>query len=134
LQPEFPLETLRAFDAEPHGKGLKYGPGKKTDDMVQNWTKTDESLAWPVRLEKAATYDVAVNYTAGQESAGSEFAVSLGDKKLSGVVKPGADQTLSLGRVILAPGTFEIKIGAAKINGGELWRLRRLELKPVIAQ
>jgi alpha-L-fucosidase len=134
LQPQFPLETLRAFDAELHGKGLKYGPGKKTDDMVQNWTKTDEYLAWPVRLEKVATYDVAVNYAAGQESAGGEFTVSFGSSKLSGVVKPGADQTLSLGRVTLPPGTFEIKIGADKINGGELWRLRRLELKPVNPQ
>jgi len=134
LQPEFPLETLRAFDVELHGKGLKFGPGKKTDDMVQNWTKTDEFITWAVRLEKGATYDVAVNYAAGDNSAGNEFAVSLGSQALSGKVKAGADQTLSLGRVTLPPGAFEIKIRADKIDGGELWRLRRLELKPVNRQ
>jgi len=28
LQPGLPTETLRAFDGELHGKGLKFGPGK----------------------------------------------------------------------------------------------------------
>jgi hypothetical protein len=83
-------------------------------------------------LGKTATYDVAVNYTAGESSAGSRFTVGFGSDKLSGVVKAGTDQTLSLGQVTLAPGTFEIKVSADKINGGELWRLRRLELTPVI--
>ncbi|HEV2693320.1 MAG TPA: alpha-L-fucosidase [Verrucomicrobiae bacterium] len=134
LQPSFPLETLRAFDAELHGKGLRYGPGKKTDDVVQNWTKTDEYVAWPVRLEQAVTYEVAVNYAAAESSAGNTFTVSFGAKILHGQVKPGTDQTLSLGRVALTPGTFEIKAGADRLNGGELWRLRRLELRPVISR
>jgi len=133
LQPEFPIETLRAFDADLHGKGLKYGPGKKTDDMVQNWTKPDEYLTWPVRLEQAATYEVFANYTAANDSAGSKFTVGFGSKTLSGEVKAGTDQTVSLGRVTLQPGKFEVSLRADKINGGELFRLRRLELKPVAA-
>ena len=134
LQPEFPLDTLRAFDADLHGKGLKFGPGKKTDDMVINWTKTDEYISWPVRLEKAATYDVAVNYTAGPESDGGTFTVKFGDQALNGTVKSGTDRTLSVGRVVLSPGNFAIRLQADSINGGELWRVRRLELKPVPSQ
>jgi hypothetical protein len=133
LQPEFSSEVLRAFDGELHGKGLKYGPGKKTDDVVMNWTKPEESISWPVRLEKPAAYEVFANYTAPADSAGGKFAVSLGDKKLSAEVKAGSDVNLSLGQVTLAPGKFDIKISADTIAGGELLRLRRLELKPFVA-
>ena len=35
-----------------------------------------------------------------------------------------------LGRVSLEPGSFEIKITANRIQGGELFRLRNIELKP----
>jgi len=131
LQPEFPSDTLRAFDGELHGKGLKFGPGKKTDDVALNWTKPEEFLTWPVRLEKAASYDVAINYIAAQDSAGGKFTVSFGFQSVSGEVKAGVNQTTSLGRVSLAPGNFEIKVAATKIAGGELFRLRSLELKPV---
>ena len=132
LQPEFPRETLRAFDGEMHGKGLKFGPGKKTDDVVMNWTKLDEFIAWPVRLEKAVTYEVAVNYVAPENSAGGRFEVSFGSQILSGEIRPGTNQTTSLGPVVLSPGNFEIKIRATKINGGEMLRLRSLELTPLI--
>ena len=131
LQPEFPSDTLRAFDGELHGKGLKFGPGKKTDDVVMNWTKPDEFITWPVRLEKPATYDVSINYLAPADVAGGAFTVSMGSQNLSGEVKAGANQTVSLGRISLTPGKFEIKVATTKIYGGELFRLRSLELKPV---
>jgi hypothetical protein len=130
LQPEFPVETLRAFDGELRG-GLKFGPGKKTDDVVMNWTNESQSVTWPVRLEKAVTYEVTVNYTAPEESEGGAFSVDFGSQKLDGTVAAGADKTISLGQVSLAPGKFEISVRATKISGGELFRLRRVELKPV---
>jgi len=130
LQPEFASETLRAFDGGLHG-GLKFGPGKKTDDVVMNWTKTNQSVTWPVRLTEAVTYEVLVNYSAPEAPAGGTFTVSFGPHTLAGEVKPGTDQTVSLGRVLLEPGSFEIKITASQIHGGELFRLRSLELKPL---
>jgi hypothetical protein len=133
LQPEFPVETLRAFDGELHG-GLKFGPGKKTDDVVMNWTKENQSVTWPVRVNEAAAYEVSANYTAPEASAGGTFTVSFGSQILKGEVKPGTNQIISLGRVSLPPGNFEIKVAATKINGGELFRLRSLELKPVAPQ
>ena len=129
LQPEFPSETLRAFDGELHG-GLKFGPGKKTDDVVMNWTKENQSITWPVRVNEAAAYEVSVNYTAPEDSSGSTFMVSVGSQDLKGEVKPGTNQIISLGRVSLEPGNFEIKVAATKISGGELFRLRSLEFKP----
>ncbi len=130
LQPEFPDDTLRAFDGELHGK-LRYGPGKKADDYVMNWTSPVESISWPVRLVEPATYEVAINYVAPEDSSGGEFTVSFGSQTLGGTVKPGDPQIMSLGRVSLKPGAFEIKVAATKITGGELMRLRSIELKSV---
>jgi len=129
LQPEFPGETLRAFDGVLHGR-LRYGPGKKTDDYVMNWTSSDEFITWPVRLNEPATYDVAINYVAPQDSAGGAFTVSLGPQTLTGTVAAGNPQIVPLGRVSLKPGDFEIKVAATNIAGEELMQLRSLELKP----
>ena len=129
LQPEFPVEILRAFDGELQG-GLRFGPGKKTDDVVLNWTKTSQSVTWLARLEKPAAYEVLANYDSAEDSAGGLFTVNLGSQSLDSTVQPDASQPASLGHVMLGPGTFEIKVSADKINGDELFRLRSLELKP----
>lgn len=129
LQPEFPNDTLRAFDGDLHGK-LRFGPGKKTDDVVLNWTNTNESVTWPVRLEKPVNYEVFANYDAADDSAGGTFTVSFGSKSLQCTVQPNSNQSVLLGLVPLDAGTFEIKVAADKINGKELFRLRNLELKP----
>ncbi|MGH7952921.1 MAG: alpha-L-fucosidase, partial [Limisphaerales bacterium] len=130
LQPEFSSDTLRAFDGELHGK-LRYGPGKKNNDYVMNWTSLKESVSWPVRLDEPATYDVFINYVAEKNSEGGEFSVSLGSQTLNGTVTAGDPQIVSLGRVSLKLGKFEIKVAGTKIVGDELFRLRNLELKPV---
>ena len=129
LQPVFALDTLRAFDGELHG-GLRFGPGKKTDDYVLNWTSRNDFVSWPVRLAEPANYEVTINYDAPAGSTGGEYAVGLGSHTLQGTVQSGRDQIISLGRVLLPPGIFEIKVSGTKIIGGELFRLRNLELKP----
>ena len=129
LQPEFGSDTLRVFDGTLHGKGLKFGPGKVRDAYAMDWTKHDEFISWPVRINEPATYDVEVTYDAESASAGGTFAVSLGSQTLKGTVKPGTIQTTSLGRVQLQPGSFEIKLTAGEMKGVELMRPRSLTLK-----
>ena len=131
LQPRFSEETLHVFDGTLQGTGLKYGAGKKTNDFVMNWTSTEQSITWPVRLTSAANYEITTNYTAAKESAGGSFAVSFGPQKLEGSVKAGTDQNVTLGRVSLQPGEYEIKVTATKIAGAELMNLRSLELKAI---
>jgi alpha-L-fucosidase len=145
LQPQFPLETLRAFDGELHGKGLKFGPGKKTDDVVLDWTRTNQFVSWPVRAQtnQFTQYEVSVNYDAPTESAGSTFRVlfelgpqfkrAMGPETLTGTVMAGSSQTEILGRVPVYPAIAEIKIVPVEIHGGELMRLRNLQLRPVPA-
>ncbi len=125
------METLRTFDSELHGKGLKYGAGKKTDDYVQNWTRTNEFMSWPVRLTAAATYDVAVVYDAEEDSEGGGFAVKIGGQTLPGVVKAGKGVTTLVSRIGLEAGTDEIQLLAETIKGGELMRPKSLVLTEV---
>jgi alpha-L-fucosidase len=141
LQPAFPGETLRAFDGELHG-GLRFGPGKKTDDVVIDWKKTSQFVSWSARISAPAEYEVLVNYDADETSAGNTFTVTFTQPEesnsdaapgsLTGVVKAGKQQLQSLGRIHCGAGGeyFEIVITAKKINGDELFRLRRLELRP----
>jgi alpha-L-fucosidase len=143
LQPAFPVETLRAFDGELHGQGLKFGPGKKTDDVVMDWTKTNQFISWPVRETQAAKYEVIINYDASADSASSTFRVlfelrpelttAMGPEILTGTVKAGNSQTESLGTVSVWGTLACIKISPVEIHGGELMRLRNLQLKPVNA-
>jgi len=141
LQPTYPVETLRAFDGELHG-GLRFGPGKKTDDVVTEWTKTNQFVTWPVRVEKSISYNVFVNYDADAASAGNTFTItfalpekykrSMPPSSITGVVKPGKQQTEMIGTMscLFGQEPFEIKVAAKEIKGGELFRLRKLELRP----
>ena len=139
LQPQFPVETLRAFDGELHG-GLRFGPGKKTDDVALNWTRPNQFITWPVRLNTATTYEVIANYDAEADSSGNRFDVTFDSpenrkltESVSGMVKPGRQQSESLGQIRWEDcgEPFEIKVTAKDIEGGELFRLRKLELRPV---
>jgi hypothetical protein len=120
---------------------MKFGPGKKTDDVVMDWTKTDQFISWPVRISQAAEYEVIANYDGPAGSAGSTFRVAFelgSDSKsataseaLTGTVEAGNSRAASLGKVTITPAVSEIKIVPVEIHGGELMKLRNLQLKPV---
>jgi alpha-L-fucosidase len=126
-----PSDNLRVFDGQPHGKCLRFGAGKTRDAYVVNWSKQNEFVAWPVRLNQPSRFEVSVVYDALAESAGSRFAVRVGSHKLAGTIRQGENVSASLGRVQLEPGTFEFQVVPEQIAGGELMRLRSLVLTPV---
>jgi len=130
LLPSVPSDTLRVFDGQPHGKGLRFGAGKTRDAYVENWTRTNEFLSWPVRLDKPARYDVLAVYDANAGSTGGAFRVSFGKSTLSGTVTAGTNVQASLGQVQLAPGALDIEVMPREIKGAELMRLRSLVLRP----
>jgi alpha-L-fucosidase len=131
LQPSFATETLRVFDAQLHGKALRFGPGKTRDAHVTGWTKADEFISWPVRLNGDATFDVTATYDAEPDSAGNAFALAVGDQQLKGMVQAGTIRTVALGRISLKSGSSEIKVSPVELKSGELMQLRTVELKPV---
>ena len=98
---------------------------------VESWSKPNELVAWPVRLNHPATFDVMIAYDAEAGSAAGSYTVKLGGETLSGTVKQGNNVAESLGRVRLQPGTFEIQVVPGTIQGGELMRLRSLKLTAI---
>jgi hypothetical protein len=144
------MDTLRSFDAKLAGK-LEFGHGKSNDDWVKNWTHTEDAVIWPVRITHEATFEATLAYDApkgvagarivegdagkeragGHKGAGGTYTVTLGAHSFYKPVNSGNFVREPLGRVTLAPGTYEFRVAAKEITGGELFRLRVLELKPV---
>jgi alpha-L-fucosidase len=130
LQPAVPSDALGVFDGERHGRTLRFGAGKARDAYVDNWSKPNEFIAWPVRLNQPASYEVLAVYDAGADSAGGTYAVKLGQTSLPGTVRQGENLRASVGRAELPAGAFDIAVVPDRIKGGQLMRLRGLVLKP----
>lgn len=126
-----PQDTLRAFDGTRHGKTLRLGAGKTRDAYVGDWSKPDEFMAWPVRINQPTSFEVSSVYDAPAGSVGGTYTVKLGKVSVPGTVSQGENQTASLGRVRLEPDRFEIQVLPVEIKGAELMRLRSVVLKPV---
>jgi alpha-L-fucosidase len=134
LQPAFASDTLRVFDADLHGSGLRFGPGKVRDAHVTGWTKPGDYIAWPVRLNSDATFEVLVTYDAEPDSTGNTFELTAGNQKLQGTVAAGLIRTNALGRISLTSGSSELRISPVVLKQGELMQLRTVELKAVAKQ
>jgi hypothetical protein len=120
--------ALRVFDGELTGKPIRFGPGKKTDAYVIQWSRPDNFVSWKLRLAEPATFKVSSLYDAANE--GGTYVVDVGTQKFASGVKKGKLQTDSLGTVKLSPGIHEIKVTAEKIAGDELMNLRTVTLTP----
>jgi hypothetical protein len=149
LSKRVPVDTLRAYDGTRKGR-LFYGPGKKTDDVVLNWTSKESAVVWPLRLNETATFEVGINYDApaaikqakltdgdaGKEAvkarkgAAGTYAVTVNGQEFIKPVRQGSAVKETLGTVILEPGNHEIRVSAKDITGEELFRLRNVTLKP----
>jgi alpha-L-fucosidase len=121
-------QTLRTFDGQLQGKGIRFGPGKKTDAYVIQWTKLDQSVWWDVRLDEPGTFAISASYDA--PDSGGTYSVKIGDQTLSGTVKNGKLQSDVLGTVQLKPGRYKIEVTPIKIVGEELMNLRSVILAP----
>ena len=150
LSKRVPVDTLRAYDGVRKGR-LFYGPGKKTDDVVLNWTSKESAVVWPVRLNETATFEVGINYDApaaikqaklaegdaGKEAvnarkgAAGTYGVTVNGREFAKPVRQGSAVRETLGTVTLDPGSHEIRVSAKDITGQELFRLRHVTLRPV---
>jgi hypothetical protein len=123
-------DTLRAFDGQRHGKTLRFGAGKARDAFVEDWSEPKDFMAWPVRLNQPARYEVLAVYDAEAGSAGGTYTVKLGKPSLPGTVREGKNLQVSLGQVQLEAGPLDIEVVPHEIKGTELMGLRALVLKP----
>lgn len=100
--------TLLAFDARLIGKGLGYADGKKNRNYVTNWKDNSQSLEWPFRLRKKASFEVVLEYnTAGAEDSGT-VTLTIDDNPV----------TLSYGPCLEKNGTATISAGEFNFGKG----------------
>jgi alpha-L-fucosidase len=131
LGPEVGTDELRAFDGK-IAPGMAFGAGKVRDAWAHRWTRPDQAVRWPVRLDRRQRFAVAVAYDAPATSAGGTFAVDLGPgQQLTGTVTETPKGPVPLGQITMEPGQMEIAIRPVVIKGQELLRLRSLYLTAV---
>jgi alpha-L-fucosidase len=104
---------LLAFDAKQHGK---FAPGDRKAGryFMAGFTKADDYLSWPIRLNDPATFDVSVRYSGGAK--GEKLVVQAGDQSASGAIESESktDRLLDLGKLKLAAGEYELRFKPEK--------------------
>lgn len=130
--------VLRVFDGELHGKTLHFGDGKALKAYVLDWSKPNEWVGWKVRLTEPAEFEVSLKYTTGSTANRGSYTVSIGDRVLKATVEPTTQEDqpreVSLGRIKLSPGAYELAVKPTDIQGGELMRLFHVSMKPIEAK
>jgi alpha-L-fucosidase len=135
LSPTGALSTLHVMDGRLDGQGIRYGDGKTNRDVIEDWSGTDASVTWFVRVPETTTFTVAATYnTHGPTNTGTYTLATAGQTLPGKVVPTENDSTFrtdELGRITLSAGEHTIVIRPTEITGGNLMRLRQLELAPV---
>ncbi|HTL67094.1 MAG TPA: alpha-L-fucosidase [Lacunisphaera sp.] len=135
LAPGVSPTRLHVMDGRLDGPGIRYGDGKATRDVVEEWSGGDASVTWVVRVPQTTTFSVAAQYNTHNAAETGTYTLAAASQVLRGKVTPTAEVTTlrtdELGPLILPAGEHTIVIRPAEIAGGNLMRLRQLELTPV---
>jgi len=123
--------VLRVFDGMLQGHKVRFGPGKKENGYVEQWSEPTDSIAWRVRVAQPASFNVTAVYDAPSSSAGGRFLVKAGTHSLAGAVNEGKEFTQQLGRVELSTEEHLVQVVPQQIAGSELMNLRAIALTPV---
>ena len=125
--------VLGAFDARV-SPGLRFTDGKAPHAYVYEWTRPDQSVWWPSRLNAAADFEVWARYSTGSPGVHGRFAVEVGKQRIEADIVPTASDTepreVRLGVIHAAAGEFNVRAVPVKIESGELIRLFSITLKP----
>lgn len=123
--------TLRAFDGKLVGETIRFGPGKKDSDTVDQWSAPGDAVTWTVRLAQPATFEVLALYDAAETSAGGKYQMKTDNgATIAATISAGKSRSDSLGTMKLDAGTQSIRVIPETIAGEELMRLRGIRLVP----
>ena len=131
--------TLHVFDGRLTGPGIRYGDGKRGRDVTLGWDRLESGVEWSVRVgaPAGARFRVAADYAAPSPQHTGAFEITVGGQRITSRVTPTGGDTLFAtrvaGEVALAPGEYTLRVRPTEVAGGELMRLRRLELTPLPA-
>jgi len=123
--------VLGVFDSQ---TTLTFTDGKAPRAYVQGWSRTDQTVLWPARINQPAELEVWAKYSTGSAGSGGKFAVEIAGQKIEATVEPTAKDTepreVKLGVVKVAPGIAAVRVTPVQIQGGELMRLWAVTLQP----
>ena len=123
---------LDAQAAEIYGDEIRF---ERPFGNIGYWHGEGDYVVWQVAVEQSTTYEVQLEWSCAEASAGNLFCLEGGAPKLTAEVAStgGWDQyrTTSLGRVTLAAGSRSIVVRPAAAPRGALFDLRGLRLTPV---
>jgi hypothetical protein len=134
LAPDAPT-WLHVMDGRLDGQGIRYGDGKTTRDVVEEWSRPEAKVTWVVRVPQSGRFTVNAEYnTHGAENLGV-FLVQAAQQELTGHVTPTPNlatfRSDMLGELVLPAGEYTLVVRPKLIAGGNLMRLRQLKLTPV---
>jgi alpha-L-fucosidase len=124
---------LLAFDAKLNGSGFSFGDGKTDRYYIDGWTKTTQSVSWPLRLNEKVSMELSVRYQVDSQSGG-KVNVSVAGKNFVLDVKPSNGKmeirTEKIGTCEIQAGNPELKIQPVSISGKNLMQLFQVDVKP----
>jgi alpha-L-fucosidase len=103
------------------------------------WRDLASTASWPVEVARDGTYEMAAEYAASAECGGTcEWRLRRDGQTIDSgkVAMPGRGgwgdfATVSLGRVAVPAGRFDLVIKAASKHGDSFINLRRVDLRPM---
>lgn len=100
------------------------------------WFRTTDAATWDMEVAKSGKYDVYVEYSVADASAGKEYELAIGKSKVKGVTqKSGSWFTYrkdKIGTINLKKGNQKASVKAVKIDksGSSVFDLREITLVP----
>jgi arylsulfatase A-like enzyme len=79
---DFPITHLPARDALFTGSVKRSAPAPNCS-FLTNWSKTTDSIYWPVEIETAGEYDLVFHYTMAEANRGVKIVISFNSKVVS---------------------------------------------------
>ncbi len=115
-----------------------YGPSLVFEPKYANlgyWQSNADHAAWTVAIEREATYEVSLEYACAREAAGNRVELLVDKQRLSAEVPSTGNwdtyQSLTLGRLTLAPGELRVVVRPERTPRGPLLDLKSVRLRPV---
>ncbi|HVU86580.1 MAG TPA: PVC-type heme-binding CxxCH protein [Pirellulales bacterium] len=123
---------LLASDCEIYGDTLAYEPVYRNLGM---WGSTTDHAVWTFDVKKAAKYVVRIDYACDEAVAGNPYQLTIGDTVFAGKVPSTGNwdtyRQLSLGRLSLKPGRYQVVLRPDGAIAGALMDLKSVRITPV---
>jgi hypothetical protein len=121
-----------ANDCEIYGDTLTYEPIYRNLGL---WGSTTDHAVWTFEVKRAGKYVVRIDYACEESVAGNPYQLIVGDTVFEGKVPSTGNwdtyRQLSLGRLTLKPGRYQVVLRPGGAIAGYLMDLKSVRITPV---